>query len=207
MLQFWHFGNMKFRNYDTSATRQDLGVPVTLELSLGQIGSGRGKYTLRRGEFSAILSDSRSYMFLWCCCGLKVEKHFFKRKSIRKRGCRNRIKHRVWGIKDTCLSSKSGFRRTSIPHTMVQDGDCASSRLNMRPQEIWIHWIWVDMAEWRSTGSYWAAAGAVLQGAVCWCSSCIIVVRSSVWYFLCYYEESPCQFKVHLKSNTLVGRV
>ncbi len=42
--------------------------------------------------------------FYRCFCDLKVENVLLKRKNITKQGYRNRIKPRVWGIKDTCLS-------------------------------------------------------------------------------------------------------
>ncbi len=54
------------RQEGKKARRQDLaGVPLTLELSFGKIGSGRGKYTLRRGEFSAILSARCFLLFFY----------------------------------------------------------------------------------------------------------------------------------------------
>ncbi len=67
-LKFWHLGNKA----------RPRGVSVTLELSLWKIDSARGKYTLRHGEFSAILSDSCSCMFLLCFFDLKVYTYFLK---------------------------------------------------------------------------------------------------------------------------------
>ena len=40
------------------------GGTANFGVEFWKIGSGRGKYTLRRGEFSVILSDSCSFLFL-----------------------------------------------------------------------------------------------------------------------------------------------
>ncbi len=56
-----------------------------------------GKHIL--DKFYRRISDLFQYVF-----ELKAETRFLKRKSITKQGYRNRIKPRVWGIKDTCLS-------------------------------------------------------------------------------------------------------
>ncbi len=56
-----------------------MGVPLTLELSFGKFGPGRGTYTLRHGEFSAILSDSCSCRFYYVFFDLTIYTYFLKR--------------------------------------------------------------------------------------------------------------------------------
>ena len=61
------FANLPFQE-GKRARRQDLeGVSLALQSSLGQTDSHRPKYTLRRGEFNAMLCGKCFYRLLKSC--------------------------------------------------------------------------------------------------------------------------------------------
>ncbi len=98
---------------------------------------GEGEYTLRRGEFSAILSDSCSYMFLLCFFDLKLKNVFLNEKVSPNRATeivsrpefgefKIHVLARFSQLLDLPGLKKQGFINDLLlfPAPGVRDGDC-----------------------------------------------------------------------------------